>query len=258
MLTRVSRTFCHEAEAQLYRTVTFDFDPAIYRFCESIHAVPRRATLVVGFHLMAIENAYGSTLHVLLPVLQSLRNLEYLTLNISMGSGLAGAHAHDEQQKLGAILGLRFPRLRGFATNGALTAQPRAMRFVQDHTFLEELEFNGSYYEAWGASSAHLPELRTLACRSWFLHENCAVPNTLTHFHATSLNPAGLVHIARLLGKRLVSLRISHCMPFVFQHFELMTLDEVATKFPRLRFLQLDMEYVRVHPHYTRPHIFAC
>ncbi|KAM5537757.1 hypothetical protein V8D89_008525 [Ganoderma adspersum] len=260
VLTQVSRAFSHEAEARLYHTVTFDFDPAIYRFCESILAVPRRATLVVGFHLMAIENAYGSTLHVLLPVLQALRNLERLTLNISMGSGPAGAHAHGEQQrKLGAILRLRFPALRGFATNGALTAQPQALRFVRAHPLLEELEFNGSYYETWDVSesSAHQHQpglglgLRALACRSWFLHDGCAVPSTLTHFHATSLNPAGLVHIARLLGKRLVSLRISHCVPFVFQHFDPMNLDEVASTFPRLRFLQLDMEH-RVKPYINK------
>ena len=247
-LAQVSRIFSYEAEARLYRTVTFDFDPAIYRFCESITAVPRRAELVTGFHLVAIENAYGSTLHVLLPVLRSLRNLESLTLNISMGSGL---DAYEEQRKLKMILSLRFPFLRSFATNGALTAQPQSRDFVQAHALLEELEFNGSYHEAWSQNitSAHLLPLRTLACRAWFLRDNFPVPHTLTHFHATSLHPAGLAQIAGLLGKRLVSLRISHCMPFIFQHFEPMDLGEVASKFPRLRFLQLDMEHVSIQTH---------
>ncbi len=251
-LTQVSRTFSYEAEACLYRTVTFDFNPAIYRFCKSVTAVPRRAKLVTGFHLMAIENAYGSTLPILFPVLQSLRNLEYLTLNITMGSG---TDAYEGKRKLKAVLSLRFPFLRSFATNGALTAQPQSLHFIQEHPFLEELEFNGSYYEArnQGISSAQLPSLRVLACRSWFLHDSCPVPTTLTHFHATSLSPTGLNHIARLLGNRLVSLRISHCAPFVFQHFDPMSLDEVASKFPRLRFLQLDMEHVRVQPHPPLP-----
>ncbi|PIL36381.1 hypothetical protein GSI_00069 [Ganoderma sinense ZZ0214-1] len=268
VLTQVSRTFSHEAEARLYHTVTFDLDPAIYRFCESVLADPRRATLVVGFHLMAIENAYGSTLRALLPVLQSLRNLEYLKLNISLGSGLPSLDSHDEQHRrtLTAILGLRFPRLRGFATTGALSTQPQSLRFVLGHPRLEELEFNGSCYDysAWGPGAGSstamfqaLSSLRALACRSWFLHDNCAVAGSLTHFHATSLNPAGLVHIARLLGKRLVSLRIAHCVPFSFQHFEPMSLDEVASKFPRLRFLQLDMEY-RVKPYINKhPIVFT-
>ncbi|KAI1792630.1 hypothetical protein LXA43DRAFT_1131835 [Ganoderma leucocontextum] len=250
VLTQVSRTFCHEAEVRLYHTVAFDFDPVIYRFCESITATPRRATLVAGFHLMAIENAYGSTLAVLFPVLQSLLNLEYLTLNISLGSGL---DAYEEQRKLKAILSLRFPLLRGFATHGALAAHPQSLRFVQEHPLLEELQFDGSYSEAWvqGISSAHLASLRALACRAWFLHDDCPVLTTLTHFHATSLYPGGLARIAGLLGKHLVSLRVSHCVPFVSQPSEPMALNEIASEFPRLRFLQLDMEH-RVKPYVSK------
>ena len=191
---------------------------------------------------------HGHNSHVFLSTLNSLRNLEYLTLRLFDGlerTGVIGTKVFQD------IVSMRFPLLRGFSTNLSVYIKPIGSTFFQEHPLLEELEIGFSpvsHLRTSGLTNFHFGSLRSIACGAWFLHDRSAVPPTLTHYHALDLDlePGEMPHIARLLGHQLVSLRISERFAS-HQHRGgrgVLTLDEVANLFPRLRFLQLDMHLV--------------
>ncbi|KAI1782215.1 hypothetical protein LXA43DRAFT_906417 [Ganoderma leucocontextum] len=246
MLMRVNRTFHDEAERHLYLNVTLDHS-AILHFCKSVSSSPRRAKLVECLHLPSIDDKImvGGASRLFLSTLNSLRNLEYLTLCFSEGPFFCGPIFQ-------AVFDMRFPFLRGFSTNHVMSSFQIGLTFFQEHPSLEELEIGVTSHpasEEWADGLAHFKpcSLRTITCRTWFLHDRFLVPPTLTHYHATclDLDPEDLLRIARLLGNQLVSLRISEMFTGILgsQPPNLM-LDELAKLFPRLRFLQLDMDLI--------------
>ena len=244
VLMRVGHWFRHLAEERLYGDVTLHYDASTIRFCDALVATPYRANLVTALHLIDIGSLICDVSRSLLPVLRSLRNLEYLTLQFWCDP----TTVPDERQRVVGMLAIRFPFLRGFTTNASHLS---LLNFILAHPLLEDLDIGASSLRPTNVrlqtSRILPPSLHTLTCRSWFLHDRLALPATLTHLHVASLNAGELSRIAKLLGKQLVSLRVSECQRrSSFRHAESMKLDEVAKKFPRLRFLQLDMPYVFV------------
>ena len=237
----------------LFRSL--NLDPVILRFRKSVSLSGRLANLVTCLHLPAIgSRVLGNNSRLFLPVLNSLRNLERLTLRLSSGverSDIVSAKVlHD-------IVSLRFPLLRGFSTNLSVYVFPAGLAFFHAHPLLEDLDFRYSpvshiQSDSDGLVNLQLPSLRAMACSAWFLHDRFVVPPTLTHYHARDLDlrPQELARIARLLGHQLVSLRVSERYAYHSEQWRrgdgphAVLLDELAGLFPRLRFLQLDMHLV--------------
>ena len=88
-----------------------------------------------------------------------------------------------------------------------------------------------------------------LACSSHFLNSRTPVLSSLTHLHRAVYVASEIVQIAALLGPQLLSLRLEASLDLGVAGAagtELRwSLGEVAARFPRLRYLQVDSPYVR-------------
>ncbi len=252
-LMRVNRAFYDMTERYLYHTVMLNRDSVALRFCTSVSVSPHHANLVRCLHLPGIGGPmlHGHNGRLFLSTLSSLHNLEHLTLRLFDGVERSGAISAKVFQK---IVSMRFPLLRGFSTNLSVYVFPMGLTFFLEHPLLEDLDIGFSpvsHVRTDGLANFQFGSLRSMACGAWFLHDRFVVPPTLTHYHARDLDlePGELPRIARLLGRQLVSLRVSE--RFAYHHEQrggphAVTLDELVSLFPRLRFLQLDMHLVSV------------
>ncbi|KAM5537743.1 hypothetical protein V8D89_008511 [Ganoderma adspersum] len=242
----VNRSLCEVAEPILYRSITLMWNATQgQKFRDSITSCPRRALLVIDFTFIRLKGMDDSLVE--LPhLLMALQNLRSVRLVIST----AAAGDCD------GVFDVRLPHLHSFATTVDIGADAQApfFAFLTAHPELDALDFRFSNPPDLPAAElqAHLAlrpfsSLRALACSSHFLNSRAPVLASLTHLHRMVYIASEVAHIAALLGPQLLSLRLEGSLDLGVAgaaKTELRwSLAEVAARFPRLRYLQVDMPY---------------
>ncbi len=231
-LNRVNSTFHAATEPALYRNVRLESDTVIVKFSQSLLRNPRRSRLV---HALTV-----STL-ILIPHSLATR-LEPLP--------------HWGVKGCTAVLSVDYPSLRTFTSN---LSERVVTPFLERHTNIEEVHLVGHpslFSTTWapqGTTSHKLNfhSLRSLTCPHRFLHGALNLPPTLTHLHVLPLssNLLFLPSPSAAFGSRLVSLRVRLSIYSLWgpQALRQVTLNDVVVTFPSLKYLQVDVNYVR-HP----------
>ena len=252
----VNQALSHEAERLLYRDVFLRSSLSLGSFFGSIVATPRRAAYVTRIHIPSIEdNDPHIGLSDIPSLLRVLDKLQHLTLNL-----FETRLPRDYLFVLQMILSIRFPSLSSLSLRMPLYLDDSFLGFLQSHPHLHHIdlgEIPPSVQTDY--SSFRFPTISSLACTFRLLTALRPVLPSLTHLHVLSCSSAHLLRVAELLGAQLVSLRLgSIYVPVQHIHHEraAMSLRDIAVRFPRLRFLQLDMGQVRLSsPPLPHPHI---
>ena len=237
---RVSHGFYRIAERALYHTIALKGDRAIALFNKSLELHPGREQFVKQLHATELDFGHRHTF------LSILSNLRYLTLMSTPECAW--------QRNCDYILVMRFPFLRGFATNLPIATVELLEVFLAAHKNLDELDVAGSHFvhdSAFGNPASgrspklSLASLRVLGYHSSFLDERISrsAPTwtRITHLYRPTCGPLEFGLITNL--RQLVSLRLG---PDFGGWRTQWSLHSVAKVFPCLRFLQVDM--IQVSP----------
>ncbi|KAL1949958.1 hypothetical protein VTO73DRAFT_8839 [Trametes versicolor] len=224
-----------EAEKVLYRSVSLT-SYKIVLFHRTISSSPRHAALVRYVEVFIYEELDPHIPECLAQTLAANMPLRYLSI---CGSRRAmWDHAIIRYCK--TIFDIRFPDLHGFCTNLSQTMFPGILDFVQAHPGLKELHMEMEDLRL-PTNLPVSPSVQKLTCFPRFvkgrlLHGGL---RDLTHLHLGRFSYGDLKVLAETLGAQLVSLRLgtqvnaSPIKPW--------TIGDIGTKFPRLRFVQVDM-----------------
>ncbi|KAI1792635.1 hypothetical protein LXA43DRAFT_330085 [Ganoderma leucocontextum] len=241
VLMLINQTLSREAERFLYRNVLLGSSISLAIFIQSISASPHRAAFVTSIHIPSIEdNDPHASLAAIPSLLRSLDKLKHLTLKL-----FETRLPRDYLFVLQMILSVRFPSLRSLSLRMPLFLDDSFLVFLQSHPHLNHLdlgEIPPSVQPDY--SSFRFTAISSLACTFRLLTSLRPVLPSLTHVHILSCSSGHLLRVAELLGSQIVSLRLgSIYVPIQHVHHEraAMSLHGVAARFPRLRFLQLDM-----------------
>ncbi|TBU57808.1 hypothetical protein BD310DRAFT_513297 [Dichomitus squalens] len=246
-LILVNRALGQEAERLLYRNVILRTRGSFHLFYQSIHACRRRAAIVTGIHISSLEDR--ADLDRIPSLLREFHNLRRLTLVL-----FEARLPQDHMSILQAILGVHFPSLSSFSIMSPLPLNDCFLNFLESHSHLQHLDL-GSMQLLSGSdlSRFRYPPIRSLTCTSRLLAHLSPIVTSLTRLHIVSCSSSQLIRVAEQLGPQIVSLRLgSVYIPIttyaVNNDFASMSLYDVATRFPRLRFLQIDMGQVPEGP----------
>nr|VWO97806.1 Beta-xylanase (EC [Ganoderma boninense] len=232
-LTQVNPALCGVAEAVLYHTVTLRWEVEVNKFLESTRSRPRRAGYVVSITLVDIDKS-DEHIHGVLPsLLNSLPHLQFLRVEEIPGEGIACCTA---------ISRARLPQLRTLVA-GMRSSPSALLDFLAAHENLQEVDLRYTFVVDEPSSrpieGTVSPAVRTLTCRTPFLNCRPPIPSNLTHLYRPSFLLPQLPLLALHAGPQLVSLRLGSIFPL--DRFRPWSLLDVVSRFPRLRFLQVDM-----------------
>ena len=218
------------------------------KFVDSIEGCRGRGSLVINLWVFLIERMDDRASLVLPKLLNTLPNLRFLHLTSSMPSTV----------RCDTIFTVRMPHLCKFTTDLEIGPDTALFEFLAAHEELEELGLRFTSPPDLPAvtqdrvDAKPFSSLRVLACSSPFLNSRRPVLSNLTHLSRSQYLASEVVQIAAFLGPRLVSLHL--CGRIVARvdagvgpdanAEPRWSLDDVAVKFPRLRFLQVDSPYV--------------
>ena len=243
----VSRPLSEVAEGILYRFVSLNWSTSeVLKFTDSIATCARRGTLVTYINIFGMDDRVSSVLPKLLNALPNIRSLQ-------LRSSLSNTMRCD------SVLSVLLPNLRRYISNLKIVSANAFFDFLAAHENLEELDLRFAHPPDLpaiqdGLDAKPFSSLRVLACSSRFLNSRRPVLVGLTHLYRTSYLASEVVHIAALLGPQLVSLRLSVRLVVGVgggggaSAEPRWSLDDVAARFPRLRFLQVDSPYVSRSP----------
>ena len=244
----MNRAFRRIAEPILYHAVEVTSDEDVFKVYNAVTSNARLALLIRVFRARDVDGLDERVAITLSALIQALQGLESLTLNRFHLHGLFGG-----MLVLEALTQLNSPRLREFETG--LTIRPTIlMRAFAAHPGLEHVDISRGYIVDEPSVIVSLPiHLRSFACASgdlqYMLTSALPLSATLSRLHVRNYDYNTLTCTGKLLGTHLVSLRLSTSAGVRFQHSSISQpwmLDEIAREFPRLRFLQVDMGYVRM------------
>nr|VWO97780.1 DnaJ like subfamily C member 3 [Ganoderma boninense] len=148
------------------------------------------------------------------------------------------------QRNCDYVLAMRFPLLRGFATNLPISSMDHLGTFLAAHEQLDELDIAHAYFvhdsgfEDFTPCPSNLPlaSLRILGYHSAFLDQRMSKPSSITHLYRPTCSSVELHLITNL--RQLVSLRLGPNFGGWRTQWSPHTVAEI---FPRLRLLQVDM-----------------
>ena len=236
-LTQVNRALCEVTEPILYNTVTLRWKIQVTGFLKSIRSSPSRAGYVLNITLVDIDKQDVRIHDVLPSLLNGLQHLQYLRVEEIPGDSTACCTA---------ISSVRLPQLRTLVA-GMRSFPSALLEFLVAHQNLQEMDLRYTFVldePSKPPESTVFSALRTLTCRTPFLNCRLPIPSNLAHLYRPSFMLPQLPLLAAHVGPQLVSLRLGNIFPL--EHFQPWSLLDVVSKFPRLRFLQVDMTYVRL------------
>ncbi len=246
---RVNHAFRDLAGRALYRTITLKGDRAMALFNKSLELCPGREPSVTQ---MEVTELHFGHKHAFISILS---NLRYLTLMSTPECAW--------QRNCDYVLAMRFPSLRGFATNLPITTVHHLDIFLAAHTRLDELDIAQSHFAHEGAFGelssgpwkVPVTSLRILGYHAPFLDQRMSTPTRITHLYRPTCCPVEFHLITGL--RQLVSLRLG---PDFGGWCARWSPHSVAECFPCLRFLQVDMIQVSLTSlqpeHRKRPSIY--
>ncbi|RDX48526.1 hypothetical protein OH76DRAFT_1557067 [Lentinus brumalis] len=246
-LLRLHPALLSTAESVLYTTITLVADTSVVKLSESISSSPRLAKLVRELHVLAPIAANPTALE-LACLLRFLPELDYLTLSIA---GVWRPEPWWDFAKCVDILAARFAHLRSLTTAGpTLPSTERGVPdFIRGHSStLRELDLRNARTPTPKASGEpykkiFLPELRVLVCHPRMIWEQFRVTERLKGVGLTDGRTDYLLHLSTVVGAHLVSLCIQNpCWARDSQGPQGWSLADVAERFPRLRYLQVNRE----------------
>ena len=247
----VNRSLCEVGECILYRSVLLKWHASEgHKFRNSIASCPRRGTLVAEISITLLDGIDDRLPSELPQLLMALPNLRSITLKTSLATAPLSVRCDS------VFSDVRLPHLRSFTTSIKIGSSAALFAFLAAHAELEALDLRLANPPDLPTSqlqehlaSKPFTSLRVLACSSRFFNSRAPVLASLTHLHRTLYLASEVAHIAALLGPQLVSLLLGGRLVMGgagAARTELRwTLDEVAARFPRLRYLQVDSPYVR-------------
>ncbi|TBU29203.1 hypothetical protein BD311DRAFT_721121 [Dichomitus squalens] len=237
----VNRPLSEIAESLLYHSVTLTWNIDVPKFSQSIASCIRRASLVIDIHILQIKPLGDNRVPALLPYLiGTLQNLRTMTLKMTV----ARMASCDD------ILHIRLPHLRSFTCNMNINSDEVFFNFLTAHEDLVELDLGFTYPPNLPGVEDRLDKkpfssLHTIACSSRWLNSRLPVLHNLTHLYRTGYIATEVAHIATLLDPQLISLRLRGRRILTgWDRTEPWSLHEVATKLPKLRYLQIDAPHV--------------
>ena len=238
-LTQVNRALCEVAEPALYNAISLQWDATeINKLCYSIHSCPHRAGYVFNITLVHVDEEDVRLRDSLPSFLNSLQSLRHLRIE---------EIPSPNTDYCIALSSVRLPELRTFIASMRSTSTI-LLDFLAAHEKLQEIDLRTTYiYDEPLKSSggtALRSSLRTLTCRTPFFSNQPPIPPNLTHLYRPAFLLWHLPLIATLAGPQLVSLRLGNIFPF--EDFQPWSLVDIVSKFPRLRFLHVNMAYVRL------------
>ena len=244
----VNRSLSEVGECILYRTIVFEWHtPEGHKFRNSIASCPRRGPLVLDITITLLDGMDDRLPFELPQLLMALPNLRSIRLKTCITTAVRCDSVFSN---------VRLSHLRSFATNIKIGSDAAFLSFLAAHAQLEALDLRlanpPDLPTTWHdpAYGGPLSRLRALSCSSCFFNSPTPALASLTHLHRTLYLASEVAHIAALLGPQLVSLLLGGRLVMGVTGAagtELRwSLGEVAVRFPRLRYLQVDMSYVRL------------
>ncbi|RDX48527.1 hypothetical protein OH76DRAFT_660631 [Lentinus brumalis] len=227
-MMHVNRAFCREIEPLLYREVHIGSHHGAGLFLRALSGSS-------GHHYVQLVNA--------LTVMSDDAELEPFAHRTSRS--LDGPPDAQEGNYM-EILQTQFPKLRRFVTD--ISGRPLFKFLLKHSDTLEGLRVPNIYVAPATRSKLRFGCLRSLSCPQPVL-TNMEAPS-LTHLHLPSLEsiPKLLSEPASPFGARLMSLRIGVSTLLIRRGGDTRSgsLDGVVARFPRLRYLQIDMPFTAV------------
>ncbi|KAI0633833.1 hypothetical protein C8Q77DRAFT_816897 [Trametes polyzona] len=233
-----------EVEPVLYRSVSLTTE-TVLSFYRTLTNSGRHAAYVRRFNISLNEGENPFVPPCLAEIL--CEHIDPQSISLSYKNPLM--LCADDIAQLTSIFEHFFPRLGGFRTNLAPAFVPAVQDLIHRHVGLRELHLEMD--DRCSLTQLKLPPaLRTLSTMPRCSRTAWHSTRTLTHLHLGRWIYEDLVAIAENLGPRLVSLRLGRYMPTY--HAASWSLADFEIRFPRLRFLHIDMGSQHTTP--TLPH----
>ncbi|KAI0688369.1 hypothetical protein C8T65DRAFT_122479 [Cerioporus squamosus] len=226
-MTRINQAFRREIEPRLYRAVHLESDYSVGLFLTPLSGSS-------GSHYMQLVNA-----------------ITMMSDDVELGpfahrtSQSPDGPPEPQEGSYRAILNIHFPRLRRFTTD--ISGHPLIEFLLKHCDSLEDVRVPNIYVSPGPRMKLPFRCLRSLSCPQSVLVRIDA--NSLTHLHLPSLDSIpNLLSIPAPFGARLVSLRLGVSILLMRRGGDTRSgsLDGVAARFTRLRYLQIDMPFAVV------------